>query len=128
MVPTAKSTCDWIGVHGGANSNPTTPMDITIKASLGSTSVDPIVAVEVLQPTTARRKPLRESFKVPQDELEHSVMLERLVQGGLSTQEAELTIAARKTAYNKACREYKKDAGKTNKWQKKKTGKQSNTV
>jgi hypothetical protein len=55
-------------------------------------------------------------------------MLERLVQGGLSSQEAELTIAARKTAYNKVCREYKKDTEKMNKWQKKKMGKQSNSV
>jgi hypothetical protein len=72
MVPAAKSTCDWLGVHGGASSNYTTSVDITMDVSFGPTTVDPIAAVEVSKPTTAERGPLRESFKVPLDKLEHS--------------------------------------------------------
>jgi hypothetical protein len=35
-------------------------------------------------------------------------MVEKMMQGGLSRSEAEQSISARKTAFNKACKEFKK--------------------
>ena len=77
--------------------------------------------------TSPVKGPSKEAFKVPLDDLDHISMVKRLVLGGLSSHEAEQTISSRKTAFNKACRDYKKESGKIGKWQKKKNEKLSKT-
>ena len=53
-------------------------------------------------------KPCERSFGVPIDPQEHKAMIDRLVAAGTMINEAEQIISTRKTAFNKACREYKK--------------------
>jgi hypothetical protein len=119
-----KATMNWVNVL-----DDTSPVDI----SVSSESTRPTLLVNQNlrdRPplvTSPVRGPSREEFKVPLDELDHISMVERLVLGGLSSQEAEQTISSRKTAFNKACREFKKESGKVNRWQKKKNEKLSKT-
>jgi hypothetical protein len=55
-------------------------------------------------------------------------MVERLVAGGSSVAEAELIISSRKSAFNKANREYKRGPGKQMKQSQKKETRQSKHV
>ena len=48
---------------------------------------------------------------VPVNQVEHNDMVATLVAIGIQKSEAEIVIASRKTAFNKALREYKKEAG-----------------
>ena len=57
---------------------------------------------------TATQGPEAASFKVPANPVEHDQMVEKMMQGGLLRSEAEQSISARKTAFNKACKEFKK--------------------
>jgi hypothetical protein len=52
--------------------------------------------------------PTQAGFGIPQSHAEHTATILRLVSGGSSEAEAEHLIAARKTAFNKANREYRK--------------------
>ena len=72
--------------------------------------------------------PTRESFRVPRDAIEHKEMVARLVTGGSLLSEAESIIAARKTAFNKANREFKKNKSTLVKGNLKKPSKQSKNV
>ena len=49
--------------------------------------------------------------RVPQNQIEHNLIVARLVTGGSLQSEAELVVASRKTAFNKAHRELKHDQG-----------------
>ena len=53
--------------------------------------------------------PTPADFRVPVNMIEHNLIIDRLVSGGSLQAEAEQTIAGRKTAFNKALREFKKD-------------------
>ena len=57
----------------------------------------------------ARTMPVPGDFLVPSNLVEHNLIIARLVSGGSLPAEAEQTIASRKTAFNKALREFKKD-------------------
>ena len=53
-------------------------------------------------------KPQEKDFHLPSSKEEHKVMVEKLVKAGSLPTEAEQIICNRRTAFNKACREYKK--------------------
>ena len=57
---------------------------------------------------TKGNEPKREDFLVPQSKAEHDKIVDRLITGGSTLGEAEQIIAARKTAFNKALKEFKK--------------------
>ena len=56
--------------------------------------------------------PTPQSFLIPADENEHRIMIGRLVSGGLTMSEAQQSIEKRKTAFNKASKEFKKSITK----------------
>ena len=56
--------------------------------------------------------PRAATYLVPADETEYNLMVEKMVNAGLLRSEAELNIAARKAAFNKACKEYKRSESK----------------
>ena len=53
--------------------------------------------------------PVPGDFLVPTNLIKHNLIVARLVSAGSLPAEAEQTIASRKTAYNKALREFKKE-------------------
>ncbi len=55
-------------------------------------------------------EPKQVDFLVPGTKAEHEQMIDRLIQGGSLLGEAEQIIASRKTAFNKALKEFKKQA------------------
>jgi hypothetical protein len=52
--------------------------------------------------------PTKKEFMIPLNKTEHEYVIRKLVLGGSSISEAELVIASRKTAFNKANKEFKK--------------------
>ena len=58
-----------------------------------------------------KQAPTQAEFRVPQNLTEHNLIVARLADGGSLPSEAEIVIASRKTAFNKALREYKRDQG-----------------
>jgi hypothetical protein len=109
-----KATMNWINVLDDS-----CPVDVSI--SSGSTKSTLLVNHNLrdgpLLVTSPVKGPSKEAFNLPLDELDHISMVKKLVQGGLSSHEAEQTISSRKTAFNKACRDFKKESGKVCKWQ-----------
>jgi hypothetical protein len=61
-------------------------------------------------------EPKKADYLVPETRAEEDQMIDKLIQGGSLLGEAEQIIASRKCAFNKACREFKKSAGKPSKW------------
>ena len=57
-------------------------------------------------------EPSPADFLVPSTPEEHTSMVDKLILGGSLRNEAEQTIASRKTAFNKALKIYKKNAPK----------------
>jgi hypothetical protein len=62
--------------------------------------------------TKSRSVPNKADFLVPSNAEEHKAMSSRLIKAGTLPAEAEQIIAMRKSAYNKACREFKKSSNK----------------
>jgi hypothetical protein len=62
--------------------------------------------------TKNRSVPNKADFLVPSNAEEHKAMSSRLIKAGTLPAEAEQIIAMRKSAYNKACREFKKSSYK----------------
>ena len=62
--------------------------------------------------STSNQVPTLAEFRVPSNLVEHNPIVARLMEGESLHAEAELTIATRKTAFNKALREYKKECVK----------------
>jgi hypothetical protein len=58
---------------------------------------------------TAIKGPDVATFKLPAKPIEHEQMIEKIMQGGLMRSEAEQSISARKSLFNKACKEFKKN-------------------
>jgi hypothetical protein len=52
--------------------------------------------------------PSKEDFKVPSNRVEHDQMITDLISAGIAKDEAEQIINMRKNAFNKACRDIKK--------------------
>jgi hypothetical protein len=52
--------------------------------------------------------PSKAAFLVPANKAEHDEMIRTLVKAGIGQPEAEQVISLRKTAYNKACKDFKK--------------------
>ena len=67
-------------------------------------------------PDDLTKEPKKSDFLVPETRAEHERMIDRLIKGGSLLGEAEQIIASRSIAFNKACREHKKMAGKPSKW------------
>jgi hypothetical protein len=59
--------------------------------------------------------PTKEYFKVPSNRIEHDLFVSRLVQSGLTGADAEQVLVSRKAAFNRACREFKKETTKAGK-------------
>jgi hypothetical protein len=72
--------------------------------------------------------PSESEFKIPMSEAEYVDMISRLMCGGSSETEAELIIAARRTAFNKALKLFRKTESKNPKWGQRKSGKNCKTV
>ena len=66
------------------------------------------------------KAPTEQDFKVPRNETEHNEMVTRLTDGGSTPTEAEQIIAARKSAFNKASKQFKKNMVKPTKWNQRK--------
>ena len=55
--------------------------------------------------------PTMADYRVPTNQVEHNLIVSNLMAGGSLQSEAELVFTARKNAFNKAMREYKKETG-----------------
>ena len=66
--------------------------------------------IQTQAPITSKETTLAE-FKVSSNQVEHNQFVENLVAAGSNQSEAELIIAAGKTAMNRAVREYTKETG-----------------
>ena len=99
----AAATADWIQSQQMLQQleDVTTPQPASNVAPHGSGADSGIV----------KQMPTQAEFKVPQNQSEHKQIVAKLVEGGSTPSEAELVIASRKTAFNKAIREYKRDLG-----------------
>jgi hypothetical protein len=73
-------------------------------------------------------KPSQGKFLVPADDTETKSMIHRLMIGGLNETEAKQIIAMRKSAFNKALREYKKTSPVTTQFVIKKSKKNNKTT
>ena len=58
-----------------------------------------------------KQLPTPADFKVPSNLVKHNLIVSRLMAAGSLASEAELVIASRKIAFNKALGEYKKENG-----------------
>jgi hypothetical protein len=56
--------------------------------------------------------PTKEKFEVPLDQTEYDVAVSGLIKGGLTLAEKQSIINQRRTAFNKALREFKKESAK----------------
>ena len=100
-------TADWL------NTNPI----LHSTAGTSSTQIPPsqiLVTDNITRPLVESEKsksnePKQVDFLVPRTKAEHEQMIDRLIQGGSLLGEAEQIIASRKTAFNKALKEYKKN-------------------
>jgi hypothetical protein len=61
-------------------------------------------------------EPKKSDCHVPVTRAEEDEMIDELIQGGSLLGKAEQIIASRKCAFNKACRKFKKTAGKPSNW------------
>ena len=59
-------------------------------------------------PSDEIQGPTKKDYMIPLSKTEHEEVVRKLVLGGSSVSEAELVIATRKTAFNKANKEFKK--------------------
>ena len=57
-------------------------------------------------------EPQPSAFRIPSNPEEREEMITNMVRGGLSREEATQSIALRRTAYNRAVKEFKKTANK----------------
>ena len=64
------------------------------------------------QDPTPKQPPTLKDFNIPENEVEYQEMLERFISVGMTQHEGELQITTRKTQFNKACREFKRDSSK----------------
>jgi uncharacterized membrane protein YcgQ (UPF0703/DUF1980 family) len=117
MIPAKVATREWVRELDGINIHNTT------MESLPSGDT-PTVSTQMLI-TSSVNGPTKENFKVPKNRLEHESFVTKLVQSGLSKTEAEQALSSRRAAFNKACREYKKESTKAVKSQLKKPNKTS---
>ena len=93
--------------------NPVAATAQWLLSSLGNQAPVPMPAAAVGQPGPNLNKPppTPADFRIPANLVEHNLVVSNLVAAGSQRAEAEATIASRKTAYNKALRDYKKVAG-----------------
>ena len=63
----------------------------------------------VIVSSDGTQAPTKKEFMIPLNKTEHEDVIRKLVLGGSSISEAELVIASRKTAFNKANKEFKKN-------------------
>ena len=85
-------------------------------------------SVVKLNESAYAREPTKKDFLIPESKLEHEEAIETLVQAGVRQTEAEQIISLRKTAFNKACKEFKKLPTKGMKQYQKKTKRTSKLV
>ena len=115
------ATADWI------KTNPTTTK-IVLNGSQPRMEYTPVSTIrsKPTYPDDKTGEPKKADFLVPETRAEHESMVDRLIKGGSLLGEAEQIIALRSIAFNKACREQKKLAGKPSKWVEKSKKGQSN--
>lgn len=134
IIEKAEYNTSNLATHGGASTLPPqqshsrslTPESATSSWILENQS---LVSDQVTtKPVNSTGTPTRSEFKVPESETHHNEIIGKLVLGGSTKEEAELIIASRRTAFNKALRLHKKPSNKTPKVDKKKASKQSKNV
>jgi methionine synthase I (cobalamin-dependent) len=69
---------------------------------------DPISGVQKTSAVLASMGPTKKDFQIPMNKTEHDEVVRKLVLGGSSIAEAKQVITSRKTAFNRANREFKK--------------------
>ena len=120
LVPTKDATSDWVRDLSGMDTSEATFESLHV-AGADIVSTQGSNPEQVLGPT-------KEYFKVPSNRIEHDLFVSRLVQSGLTGAEAEQVLVSRKAAFNRACREFKKETTKAVKSQPKKQTKPSKNV
>ena len=108
----AAATAEWLLTSNPSTTPTFTTTNETNEAQASGsnpvkTTLDGIPAKE--STSTARPAPTLAEFRVPANLVEHNLIVQRLLSGGSNRAEAEQTIALRKTAFNKALREHKRD-------------------
>ncbi len=112
LIPAKEATLDWVRDLDGIDSG-----DVTLESSH---MTDTQAASTQLSSEGQVDGPKKEDFNVPNNRAEHELFISRLVHSGLTVAEAGQVLTSRKAAYNKACREFKKDSLKGVKRQTKK--------
>ena len=102
QLPTDQPVAHGVAPDPKASTTQTTSTTETTAPPTASPPTDTATPQEKLPPTQAE-------FRVPTNKIEHKLMVQRLVNGGSLLAEAEQTIAARKAAFNKALRKFKKE-------------------
>jgi hypothetical protein len=115
-VPAVRATSDWIKALDGNQ---------TTKAKVSLLSRNPVT---INQAHVQKKEPSKEEFNNPLTGVEHNSMVAKLRLGGLTENEAEQTKSFRKTAFNKAVREFKKESGMNTKSNPKKLTKNTKQV
>ena len=111
------ATAEWIATTPVTAPAPTTT-DVEAAASKPNVEYTPVNTNKTIPtyPDDLTNEPKKSDFLVPETRAQHERMIDRLIKGGSLLGEAEQIIASRSLAFNKACREHKKLAGKPSKW------------
>ena len=100
-------TNEWVDKHGSISqvkpTQVTNPTSHTTKNPTTKSS-----STEQCTTTRSNGPPNKKDFNVPANRIEHNLMVAKLVSSGILETEAEQIITLRKNAFNKACRDLKK--------------------
>ena len=93
------------------SSVPSTVSRAQTPAAMKQTSQTSTSSTQAMDLTEDLTPPTLADFRAPANQIEHNLIIARLMDGGSSKSEAEHAISTRKAAFNKALREFKKEKG-----------------
>ena len=139
---TTHATKDWVNLTSGETFEAVEVIDDNHITQMAGQSMDPVAiphadAVDVVvnvdittnvpveQAVEQAAGPSKVEYQVPSNKVEHDEMIRSLVKAGIRQSEAEQIISMRKTAYNKASKDFKKPPNKCGKQTQKKAKRMS---
>ena len=102
LVTVSREPCEQATVRALTDSGPTNLNEVFTQASV------PVTLTPMNNAPKGQLPPSKKDFKVPSNRVEHDQMITDLISAGIAKDEAEQIINMRKNAFNKACRDIKK--------------------
>jgi hypothetical protein len=102
LVTVSREPCEQATVRALTDSGPTNLNEVFTQASV------PVTLTPMNNAPKGQLPPSKMDFKVPSNRVEHDQMITDLISVGIAKDEAEQIINMRKNAFNKACRDIKK--------------------